>query len=303
MFIKYPKIKILGDRNNEGILTESGKIVIQEKVDGANFGFYVKDDILYFCSHNQNLTDSEQISKTGIPKNWKGIEPVLESFRRDPLIFEEAFYYYGESLQKHTISYDDIPGFIGYDILNLSDDVLNDENIKTVKFINYHDAKRGFEKLNLPFINIIAEIDTQIFNITIDYLKSLYQKSAYRDGSAEGIVIKRYDTQLMAKIVDDSFKEKVKQPKLEINSTNEQRIVETYATSARIEKMIYKLNDNGYEIEMPLMRTLYIQVAKDILEEEILTIYSEYKSINFNTFNNLISKKCNIVLKKVIMNG
>ena len=65
--------------------------------------------------------------------------------------------------------------------------------------------------------------------------------------------------------------------------------------------MIYKLNDNGYEIEMPLMRTLYIQVAKDILEEEILAIYSEYKSINFKTFNNLISKKCSIVLKKVIM--
>lgn len=293
MFIKYPKIKILGDRNNDGILTESGKIVIQEKVDGANFGFYVKDDILYFCSHNQNLTDSEQISKTGIPKNWKGIEPVLESFQHDPLMFNKDLYYYGESLQKHTISYDDIPGFIGYDVMS----------IHTGIFFDWKFAKQVFGNLNLPFIKTheIEYNEKYPEKITIDYLKQFYAHSAYRDGSAEGIVIKRYDNQLMAKIVDDKFKEKAKQPKLEINSTNEQRIVETYATSPRIEKMIYKLNDNGYEIKMPLMRTLYIQVAKDILEEEILAIYSEYKSINFNTFNNLIGKKCSIVLKKVIM--
>lgn len=295
-FIKYPKIRILGHRDNEGILTIPGKVLIQEKVDGANFGFYVENDVLYFCSHNNNLTDSEQILKTGIPKNWKGIEPVLESFQHDPLMFNKDLYYYGESLQKHTISYDDIPGFIGYDVMS----------IHTGIFFDWKFAKQVFGNLNLPFINTYEEIEIECnycgSSTSLDHLRSLYKKSAYRDGSAEGIVIKRYDTQLMAKIVDDSFREKVKQSKLKIDSTNEQGIVETYATSARIEKMIHKLHDNGYEIEMPMMRTLFIQVVKDILEEEILTIYSQYDVINFKTLNGLVSKKCSIVLKRVIMN-
>jgi hypothetical protein len=293
MFIKYPKIKILGDRSNEGILTHPGKILITEKVDGANFGFYVKDNILYFCSRNQNLTDSEQIDKTEIPKNWKGIEPVLESWYNDPLKFNPDFYYYGESLQKHTIKYDNIPGFIGYDIM------LIPEN----RFISWELAKKTFNNLNLPFINIYREINTPV---EIDYLKSLYQKSAYRDGSAEGIVIKRYDTQQMAKIVDTSFKEKhfdhAGRSFIKLDSSNEQGIVKTYATPARIKKIIHKLHDEGNEIEMPMMKSLFRFVVADILEEEILKIYQNYNSINFKTLNKLVSKKCSVILKQVIIN-
>ena len=293
MFIKYPKIRILGDRSNDGILTTPGKIVIQEKVDGANFGFYIEADILYFCSHNQNLTDSNQITKTGIPKNWKGIEPVLESWDRDPEMFDEGLYYYGESLQKHTIKYDDgISGFIGFDILDLD----------TGSFLYWTWAEARFKNMRLPFINVICELSTDK-EITIDYLKSLYQKSAYKAGSAEGIVIKRYDTQLMAKIVDDEFKEKAKQPTLKdpVNDVVEYPIAEIYATPARIEKIIHKLHDEGNEIEMPMMKILFKRVVEDILEEEIIEIYYNYSKINFKTLNNLVSKKCVLTLKKVIM--
>lgn len=292
MFQKYPKVKILGDRSNEEILTIPGKVVIQEKVDGANFGFYVEDNILYFCSHNNNLTDSNQIAKTGIPKRWKGIEPVLESFKNDPLMFDSDLYYYGESMQKHTLEYDNISGFIGFDIFDLVSE----------KFLNQGLCKNYFDLLDLPFIHTIVEIDTSE-NITLDYLKSLYQKSAYRDGSAEGIVIKRYDTQQMAKIVDDDFKEKYRQPKLKVESTNEQRIVDTYVTDARIEKMIHKLHDDNNEIDMTMVRLLFKSVIKDIFEEEIIEIYQNYNSINFKILTVLVSKRCVIVLKRVIMNG
>jgi hypothetical protein len=293
MHIKYPKIKILGDRSNEGILTTSGTVVITEKIDGANFSFYIKENILYFCSHNKNLTDSEQIEKTGLPKNWKGIEPILESWNRNPSMFNEGLYYYGESTQKHTISYDDIPGFIGYDILD----------IDTGLFLYWSWAKARFENMGLPFINIIAEIEVND-NITLDYLKQFYAHSSYRNGSAEGIVIKRYDTQLFAKIVDNEFKEKskLKKPKLEKNNINEDQITEIYATPARIEKMIHKLHDDGYEIEMEMMPILYKKVIEDFLEEEILEIYQNYSGINFKVINNLVSKECRIILKEIIMN-
>lgn len=297
MFIKYPKIKILGDKSNEGILTTPGKVVIQEKIDGANFAFYVEDDILCFCSRNQNLTDSEQIEETGIPQHWKGIEPILTSWQKDPTQFEEDFRYVGESMQRHTIKYtDDIPGFIGFDILH----------IDTMTFLDWKEAKIEFEKLNLPFINVISEINVDEINtVTIDHLKSLYQKSAYRDGMAEGIVIKRYDMQIFAKIVDDSFKEKNREvfghppPK----QTNEDKITRVYVTDARIRKIIHKLHDDGHEIEMPMMKILYKFVIRDLLEEEIIEIYENYNSIDFKRLNKSISKKCAVVLKKVIMNG
>ena len=295
MFIKYPKIRILGHRDNEGILTTPGKILIQEKIDGAQFGFFVENDILHFCSHNQNLTDSDQIEKTGLPKNWRAIEPILESWKRDPTQFNEKYYYYGESMQKHTIKYgDDIPGFIGYDIFEM----------ESGKFLDYKIAKKEFEKIGLPFIHVIDEIEVND-NITLDYLKSLYQKSAYKEGSAEGIVIKRYDIGLMAKVICDNFKEKnnktfdrTEQPKM----FDDDKIVEAYATPARIEKIIYKLHDDGLEIDLPMMSILYKEVIQDFLDEEILEIYQNYKNINFKNLNGLVSKKCKIILKNLIMN-
>ncbi len=200
-------------------------------------------------------------------------------------------------MQKHTISYgDDIPGFIGYDILH----------INTMTFLDYSWVKTRFENMGLPFIHVHYNKD--ISEVNFDELKELFKTSAYRNDTSEGIVIKRYDNQLMAKIVNDSFKEKhsdhLGRLLVNLNSDiNEHGIVENYATSTRIEKMIHKLPDHGYEIEMPMMRTLYVQVVKDILEEEILEIYSEYKSINFKVLNNLVSKKCVKILKNVIMNN
>ena len=48
------KIQTFGNKKNQEILNTSGNIVIQEKIDGANFGSFVKKGILNFCSHNTN---------------------------------------------------------------------------------------------------------------------------------------------------------------------------------------------------------------------------------------------------------
>ena len=302
MFHKYTKIKALGDNENEGILTMPGKVVIQEKYDGANFAFYVEDDVLYFCSHNQNLTDSDQIKKTGIPKGWEGIKPILDMWYRQPHMFSKYLYYYGENCNKHTIRYDeDHPKFIGFDILDL----------RTMELWDWESAKIEFGFLNLPFIHIIEEKDVE--TITVGYLDTLYRKSAYRDGKAEGIVIKRYDIKNkydrphFAKIVDDEFKEQNKalfggssEPR---KLNNGDKIAELYGTSGRIKKMIHKMSDEGHEIRMELMRELFGRVVEDILEEEIKTIYKDFDSINFKELNKAVSKRCPKVLKQVMMNG
>jgi len=296
-FRKYLKIKTLGDRSNEGILTTQGTLVIEEKIDGANFGFYVKDDIIYFCSHNQNLKNSEQIKETGLPGKWRGVAPVLEAFNDKPEAFAENVYVYGESLNPHKIKYDDIPGFIGYDVLNLDVDM----------FMHWSWAKTIIEGMGLPFINVIGEFavpdDVSHTQDGLDYLKTMYQKSAYRDGGADGIVLKRYDTQQFAKIVDDAFKEKIKKPRVLQDSTTERAIADIYATPARIEKMIYKLRDDGVVIDMTLMRTLFMMVVDDILEEEGDDIAETLGKFNGKTLGSVVAQRCVPVLKDVIMRG
>lgn len=300
MFHKYTKIKALGDPENEGILTEPGKVVIEEKLDGGNFAFFVEDGILHFCSHNQNLTNSKQIAETGTPKNWRAIQPVLDLWNKYPHKFTPFLYYYSESMQKHTIAYDNIDGCVGYDILDL----------RTMELWDWESARFEFNFLGLPFIHIIEEKDVE--EITVGYLKTLYQKSAYRDGKAEGIVIKRYDVKnkynrpMFAKIVDDEFKEQNQavfggsdEPR---KLNNGDKIAELYATPGRIEKMIHKLHDEGFEIEMKLMRELFVRVVSDILEEEIVEIYNQFDGVNFKELNKAVSKRCPKILKEVMRN-
>jgi hypothetical protein len=289
-FIRYPKIKTLGDRDNEGILITPGRVVVQEKVDGANFGFYVKDGIIYFCSHGQNLKNSVQIDETGMPNKWPGIEPVLTAFNADPDIFDENLYVYAESMQRHRMAYDDIPGFLGYDVMC----------IDSGEFLHWSAAKTYVNGLGLPFINVIRELDVPLSG-GIDYLETLYRDSVYREGSAEGIVIKRYDTQQFAKIVDDAFKEKVERPRTFKDSHTECAIADTYATPARIEKVIYELRDEGNELEMPLMRKVFTNVVDDILCEEGEEIGMMYGVFDTKTLGSVVSRKCAPVLKNMIM--
>lgn len=294
-FIKYPKIKVLGDRENEGIITTPGRLVIQEKIDGANFGFYMDGSVLHFCSHNKYLTNTVQIAETGVPNSWKGIQPVIDAFEKHPDMFDEGIYVYGESTQKHRLKYDDIPGFIGFDVLH----------IDTGMFMHWQHAEAWFDGVELPYANVICDLrvpdDIPPGKDVIVYLRTLYSKSAYRDDGAEGIVMKRFDTQQFAKIVDSRFGEKVRKPRAIVDSDNERWVSDTYATPARIEKMVYKLRDDGHELGMTMIWTLSVAVIDDIMEEEGKGIRSDLPPLKMRKLGSIVATKCLAVLEKVIM--
>lgn len=301
MYIKYTKIRHLGDKETLGLLTEKGKVVVQSKIDGANFMFWVDNSgLLHFGKRSSELSLKESYDRTKIKEHaWKAVPVVQEKFNECSERFKTTLLYYGESMQTHTLHYnDDMSGFIGFDVYSL----------ETMEFLDWKIAKQEFENLGLPFINV--HIEKEAKDISIDELNKLITKSPYRNDGDEGIVIKRYDMKniygrpLFGKIVLDDFKEKNRQKFVGVKNVNtdEVAIVNLYGTEARIVKIIHKLHDDGYEIEMPLMKLLFKEVTKDILEEEILTIYEEQKSINFKTFEGLIANKCQKVLKDVILN-
>jgi len=68
--------------------------------------------------------------------------------------------------------------------------------------------------------------------------------------------------------------------------------------------MIFKLVDEGHEIDMPMMKHLPPRVYKDIWEEnweEIMNMRN--KSCHFHHFKKLVTSRCLTVLKQVIINN
>jgi len=59
-FSKYLKIKIAGHEDNKRIFSDpEDDIVVEEKIDGGNFRFYINKGNIIFGSRTQQLTSNE----------------------------------------------------------------------------------------------------------------------------------------------------------------------------------------------------------------------------------------------------
>ena len=80
-------------------------------------------------------------------------------------------------------------------------------------------------------------------------------------------------------------------------------IVFKYCTNPRIDKMIFKLIDEGHKLEMRMMEHLPKRVYADIAEEEWQEIIKSNWIIDFRKLRKLMTKRCQAVLKQVITNN
>jgi len=281
--IKYPHIKYLGDDENKGIL--DGHVVFTEKIDGGNFRFWFADGKLHFGSRNRELI--EEKDKDQFKRCIDYIIKILNNFPKLPAIILEARYeFFGEACFKHTINYDwnKIPPFIGYSIYDTH----------THKFLSWCYVKIIFSDLGFT---TVPEADTDCY-YTIP-------KSKFYQGNAEGIVFFNYDKQLFAKIVSPEFKEENKKAfgtSKKHAENDDEKVVMTYCTNARINKAILSLRDSGHPIGMPLMKNLYELVWIDIIEEHYKDILLSNYQINIKGIRRLISKRCLEVLKTYMIN-
>lgn len=300
-FQKYGKIKIVGHEDNEGIFSNpSDEIVIQEKLDGANFRFIIKDGNIIFGSRSQQLT-SDEGEDTNIQKNFlravnfvrgKALDNSLPEYMK----YLERYIFYGECMVKHTMSYDwdKIPAYLGFDIYNT----------EMERYLETDEAKAIFEELGLPFVPIIKTITAgDLKEITEDMIPV----SEYSLHQAEGIVFKNNEKQLMAKLVREKFKEKNKEAfggGKKYAETDEDYLVAFYCTNSRIDKMIFKLMDEGEKLDVPMMKYLPTKVYKDIWEENWQEITNMRGNVvNFQAFKKKVTGRCLAVLKQVIVNN
>ena len=304
-FKKYTKIKLLGDEENKDIFKDGeDEIVIQEKIDGANFRFYItKNGQIIFGSRTQQLTSNEG-EDTNVEKNfrrcvefirnkWEGVRDIAPNLSH--LIF------YGECITKHTMNYDweNIPSYLGFDIYDM----------RTGKYLDYKDVEMIFCK-NLkidivPLIKICKAKDiTKIEDKLIPISK--YASQTLEDKQAEGIVYKNYSKQIMAKYVREKFKEKNKDVfggGKKWAKTDDEYFCAVYCTNARIDKCIFKLIDEGKKLDMTMMGDLLNFVYKDIWEENWNEISFSKKKIDLLNLKKLVSKRVLEVLKQAIVNN
>jgi hypothetical protein len=288
-FIKYIKIKALGHKDNELIFANGDdEIVLEEKIDGANFRFMIKDGEFIFGSRTQVLDETRQDEK-----NWKACCDYIRATVK-PLKKYEGFIFYGELCRRHTIGYnfDTMPPFIGFDVLR----------IKTHIFMNWSMVQSMFARMGLQFVPVVK---TVLAGSIAGFEDEDVPLSKYYDGRAEGVVFKNYKRQIFGKHVRTEFKEDNKKafggtPKYE--ETDSGKIMARFCTNARIEKCVYKLEDEGYCIQMEMMKVLPRMVYEDIVEEEWRTILLSHYKVDCGKMKRICCKRCAAVLKQMMGN-
>ena len=301
IFEKYKKIYLLGHEENAEIFSNSeDEIIVEEKMGGGNFRFYVSENgVVIFGSRSQELDLSAEHTKNF----WICSEFVKKRIYSYDLSKYKHFIFYGECMIKHTLDYDweNIPRFLGYDILNAD----------TGKFLPFEQVQLIFDEIDLPIVPLVkickakdvGKIDDEAVPI------SVYVSPSAKDRQAEGVVFKNYDKQIFAKYVRDKFKEANAEafggsPKYnKVDDTNNSEFIFRYVTNARIDKMIFKLIDEGEKLDLRMMSKLPKRIYEDVWEEQWKEIRGENWKLDLKKLRQLIPKRCLAVLKQVIVNN
>jgi len=306
-FIKYTDIERLGHEETFGMLDDpEDVIVIEEKIDGGNAQFRLWDGELLFGTRNNHFKvgiESPQSKQFGTNARWVvdmlGNKLGADSGRG----LNPDYIYFGEWCKKHTINYnwDEMPAFIGFDILNVLSRV----------FLPYSAMVEEYTRLGIPTVPLLLK--AKVSEVDITRLENFITKSAYYDGTMEGIVIKNYfrkniyGRQMFAKLVTQNFKEAnmaafggvggVKK----VNDDTVQ-FMETFYTDARIRKAVHRLVDEGGQaMGRELMQHLPRAVVEDIWKEETWTIIKAFDNINFGLLKKQAPKLCLRVLDQMLM--
>ena len=213
---------------------QKGDIIsITEKIDGSNASFTKENDRLKAFSRKQELSFKNTLSGF-----WDWIQTL------SPAAYDEKYIYFGEWLRKAKIIYypEYINRFYLFDIWNKEE-----ERWMEQEFVKTEAEKHG--------LNYIHEFYYGPF-LSWEHCRSFCNSPNYGE-TQEGIVIKniskmadennRYPVYL--KIVNKSFKEtkhvRTLDPEKEKEKANSMALIESIVTERRIEKAIFRLQDEG----------------------------------------------------------
>jgi len=273
----HPKIYTLGDRHIKELFDD--EVIIQEKVDGSQFGFAKFNGDLYFRSKGKVLYDEDTT------KSFAKIIVYLNSIEKQ---IPNNYVFYGEYLEKprqNALTYGRTPN--NHLVIFAGKNIETDEWLADHAELELVAASMGFETVPLLYKGMVADVDT---------LKVLLETESFLGKEQiEGFVVKNYHKEyqfanltipfLAGKYVREGFKERnsSNQMKNFNNKSQLEELKEEFQTEARWEKAIQYIRDNGELTDTPKdIGPLLKRINEDLIEEQkeyikgrLWTIYSK----------------------------
>lgn len=273
----YAKILALGHRALDAI--GECNVVVEEKVDGSQFSFGVREGVLHMRSKNVAIHGVEGCPNLFVPT----VTHVVECHRQG--LFVEGWTYRGEAFHapKHnTLAYERVPsGHL----------VLFDVDMGLESYASPKQREQIAHDIGVEPIAVLDECRmADLSESALDgYLKTA---SALGKALVEGIVVKPVECvvgpdgkRLVGKYVSETFKEthsKTWKPDRAQKSDVVASIGEAIATPSRWIKSVHRLREEGRLTQSPQdIGPLIAEVQRDVIaesEDEIKEmLYAAYR--------------------------
>jgi len=186
----------------------SGRIYVEEKLDGSQFSVMKEEGEVVLYSRGANIV--RRFEPLGYKGIWRLVYEHYESFSKLP----ERYVLYGEWLRvRHTVPYDALPDWaVIFDVLDL----------EARRFLSYEEKARLLDELELvyPPLLDVMELECRTRRDVKEVIKRLAriasQPSRYSTvaRSMEGVVVKNYAKGLFAKLINPWFDIEVEESEL-----------------------------------------------------------------------------------------
>ena len=270
----YSKIWNLSHRAVSGILNDT--CIVEEKIDGSQFSFGVRDGELYFRSKGAVIFEPEP------PNIFKSAVEAVRDIHNS-IGLRDGWVYRAEAIKgrgHNTLTYERAPksGLVIWDIDKAQQDLLG-----------WEDKKIESDRLGLEVTPVLYE-----GKVTISILDDLLKSQPMLGGKmVEGLVIKRlYDNTiygrdgkvLVGKYVSEQFREHHKSNP-EYKKANKKDIVtmlvEQYATEARWQKSVQHLEETGELNYVPqdipkILKAVNIDIIEECADDIKEVLFKHY---------------------------
>lgn len=320
----YPKVWRHDHPLIENLLSE-GTVTLLEKLDGSNFRF-----LLYDARFAETYDDFDGVDPSdgdivfGSKNRWRGtLDTPLDELDgnfwravrhlRDTLDIEAIralhdeygpLVFFAENMVRHTLDYDweTVPPLIGFDVYAAREDEGSD--VPFEGFLSVDEVFEAFDRINLAHA---PALDQNISVTEFDPDDYEVPSSRWRDGRAEGVVIRNDEVGERGKLVTDEFRETMAKrwgKRKDEAEDDTELLVATYCTNARIRKNVHKLvRDEGHEFEKSIIEPLYKRVVRDIWEEEWADIIEQNWTIEMRRIWPLVAQRCEEVVETMLINS
>ncbi|PED16424.1 hypothetical protein CON01_00820 [Bacillus thuringiensis] len=264
---KYMSITRYGHKTTMNVLNVGDEIVIQEKIDGANasFTFDLESQQMKAFSRNRELHEGNTLG------GFYGF--VNETINGEQLLPNHI--YFGEWLNPHKVKYPEYQKqFFLFDVYSIEEGLYKPFDL----------VKEEAARLGLNLVPVLFEGKFESFEQLQSYVGQTKLGGMLGDiPTGEGIVVKnasyinRHGAQIFVKLVTSAFREvqQQKAPKDPKTASAEQVFVNSCMTSARVEKILYKLVDEGVLDEQfgiedmgTILKNISPRLYDDMMKEE-----------------------------------